>query len=177
MLAAGSSAPTVACSRSGTPPSPARSPSLGIHPSKPISGIAVTPDGGGYWLVGADGGVFAFGNAAFHGSLPASGISLAQPIVGVAVNSSGGGYWLAGQTEHLPIRQRCRTRVSHEPRQSDRRHHDNPRPSRLLARGPRTVTFTTSATPAHSGPRPTRQSPSFPSPPPASHLDLRISKS
>ena len=31
--------------------------------------MAATPDGGGYWLVAADGGVFAFGAAAFVGSL------------------------------------------------------------------------------------------------------------
>jgi len=30
--------------------------------------MASTPDGGGYWLVGADGGVFAFGDARFDGS-------------------------------------------------------------------------------------------------------------
>ena len=31
----------------------------------PIVGIAATPDGRGYWLVAADGGVFTFGDAAF----------------------------------------------------------------------------------------------------------------
>jgi hypothetical protein len=30
--------------------------------------MAALPDGSGYWLVGADGGVFAFGEAPFHGS-------------------------------------------------------------------------------------------------------------
>jgi len=43
-------------------------PLLGISPAAPIVGIASTPDGGGYWLLGADGGVFAFGNADFLGS-------------------------------------------------------------------------------------------------------------
>ena len=33
----------------------------------PIVGIAATPTGKGYWLVGADGGVFAFGDATFFG--------------------------------------------------------------------------------------------------------------
>jgi hypothetical protein len=28
--------------------------------TKPIVGMASTPDGGGYWLVGSDGGIFAF---------------------------------------------------------------------------------------------------------------------
>jgi hypothetical protein len=30
--------------------------------------MAVTPNGGGYWLVASDGGVFSFGNAQFYGS-------------------------------------------------------------------------------------------------------------
>ncbi len=34
----------------------------------PVVGMAATPDGGGYWLVASDGGVFSFGDAAFHGS-------------------------------------------------------------------------------------------------------------
>jgi uncharacterized membrane protein YgdD (TMEM256/DUF423 family) len=41
-------------------------------------------------LFARDGGVFAFGDAAFHGSLGA--IHLAQPIVGGAVTPSGRGY-------------------------------------------------------------------------------------
>ncbi|MGO8860488.1 MAG: L,D-transpeptidase family protein [Acidimicrobiales bacterium] len=31
-------------------------------------GLAATPDGGGYWLVASDGGVFSFGDARFFGS-------------------------------------------------------------------------------------------------------------
>jgi len=34
----------------------------------PVVSIALTPDGKGYWLVAADGGVFAFGDAPFEGS-------------------------------------------------------------------------------------------------------------
>ena len=56
------------------------------------SGWPGTPDGGGYWLVAADGGVFRFGDATFHGS--AGGIQLNKPIVGMAVTPDGGGYWL-----------------------------------------------------------------------------------
>jgi len=43
-------------------------PSLGITPNAAIVGICPSPDGGGYWLLGTDGGVFAFGDAVFHGS-------------------------------------------------------------------------------------------------------------
>jgi len=31
-------------------------------------GMAATPDGGGYWLAGSNGGVYTFGDAQFHGS-------------------------------------------------------------------------------------------------------------
>ena len=41
--------------------------------NKHIVGIAATPDGRGYWLVAADGGVFSFGGARFFGSLGPSG--------------------------------------------------------------------------------------------------------
>jgi hypothetical protein len=54
--------------------------------------MAATPDGGGYWLVASDGGVFAFGDARFEGST--GGTPLNQPIVGMAATPDGGGYWL-----------------------------------------------------------------------------------
>ncbi len=47
---------------------------------------------GGYWLVANDGGVFSFGDAAFHGS--AGNIKLVKPVVGMAATPDGGGYWL-----------------------------------------------------------------------------------
>ena len=36
--------------------------------NQPIVGMAATVDGGGYWLVASDGGMFSFGDAAFDGS-------------------------------------------------------------------------------------------------------------
>ena len=60
----------------------------------PIVAIVRTPDGGGYWLVGADGGVFAFGDATFYGSL--ANTHLARPIVAAIPTPGGGGYWLVG---------------------------------------------------------------------------------
>jgi hypothetical protein len=54
--------------------------------------MAATPDGGGYWLVASDGGIFAYGDAAFHGS--AGNVALTQPVVGMAATPDGGGYWL-----------------------------------------------------------------------------------
>ena len=41
-----------------------------------IVSIVPTPDGGGYWLIGSDGGVFAFGDATSQGSLPGLGVSV-----------------------------------------------------------------------------------------------------
>ena len=60
--------------------------------NRPIVGMASTPDGGGYWLVASDGGVFSFGDADFYGST--GGIHLNRPIVGMASTPDGGGYWL-----------------------------------------------------------------------------------
>jgi hypothetical protein len=51
-----------------------------------------TADGLGYWFVASDGGIFAFGDAVFHGSM--GGQTLAQPIVGMDATANGSGYWL-----------------------------------------------------------------------------------
>ncbi|MHB8437684.1 MAG: hypothetical protein ACYDD4_00770, partial [Acidimicrobiales bacterium] len=64
-------------------------PGMGIKPGAPIVGIAPTANGQGYWLVGADGGVFAFGDAVFDGSLPGMGIKPGAPIVGIAPTVNG----------------------------------------------------------------------------------------
>jgi len=55
-------------------------------------GMASTPDGRGYWLVASDGGVFAFGDAAFLGSMGAT--PLVSPVTGMAATHAGSGYWL-----------------------------------------------------------------------------------
>ena len=60
--------------------------------NEPIVGMAATPDGGGYWLVASDGGIFSFGDARFFGSTGA--MVLNKPVVGMAATSDGGGYWL-----------------------------------------------------------------------------------
>jgi cell wall-associated NlpC family hydrolase len=54
--------------------------------------MAPTPDGGGYWLVASDGGIFSFGDAKFFGSTGA--LVLNKPIVAMAPTPDGGGYWL-----------------------------------------------------------------------------------
>ena len=53
--------------------------------------MVADPDGTGYWMGAADGGVFAF-DARFSGS--AGHIPLAKPIVGGTADRDGAGYWL-----------------------------------------------------------------------------------
>jgi N-acetylmuramoyl-L-alanine amidase-like protein len=55
-------------------------------------GIVQVPTEMGYFLAGADGGVFNLGKAPFLGS--AGGVKLAAPIVNIESTASGGGYWL-----------------------------------------------------------------------------------
>jgi hypothetical protein len=57
-----------------------------------IVGVAATPSGAGYWLVGSDGGVFSYGDAQFKGS--AAKLRLNKPVVDIVPTASGGGYWL-----------------------------------------------------------------------------------
>ena len=57
--------------------------------------MAATPTGNGYWLVAADGGVFAFGDAPFYGSMGA--VTLNRPIVAMLPSDSGRGYWLLAE--------------------------------------------------------------------------------
>ena len=66
--------------------------SLTSVPALPVVGMAPTPTGKGYWHVASDGGIFAFGDAAFLGST--GGTRLNMPIVGMASTPTGKGYWL-----------------------------------------------------------------------------------
>ncbi len=78
-------------------------PGLGIAPAgsgvgtkelnAPIVGMVPSSDGGGYFMVGADGGVFAFGDAKFEGSCPGIG-GCSGAAVTVMPDASGNGYWL-----------------------------------------------------------------------------------
>ncbi len=59
--------------------------------NQPIVGLSEAPNNTGYWLVAADGGIFAFGGAGFYGS--AGNLHLFRPIVGMAATLDGKGYW------------------------------------------------------------------------------------
>jgi hypothetical protein len=65
------------------------------HLAAPIVAMAATPDGDGYWLVGADGGVMSYGDARYFGG--AGTLHLYGPIVAMAATADGGGYWLVGE--------------------------------------------------------------------------------
>lgn len=72
-------------------------------------GVASTPDGKGYWLVGSDGGIFSFGDAGFYGSFPGShpfefscatsavvtNQSCTLPMASMTPTNGGLGYWIA----------------------------------------------------------------------------------
>jgi hypothetical protein len=86
MAATGSSARTARCCRSGTPGA------SGTYFSKHVTDIdalVVTPNDGGYDIVGRNGAVYPFGNAVYHGSLGGT------DSVGAAIDPATDGYWLA----------------------------------------------------------------------------------
>ncbi len=81
-------------------------PGLGLNPAgsglphslnAPIVGMVPTADGGGYFMVASDGGVFAFGDAKFEGSCYSIG-GCAGAAVAVMPDATGGGYWLVTQS-------------------------------------------------------------------------------
>ncbi len=85
-------------------------PGLGLAPagtsgsvpklSAPIVGMVPSSDGGGYYMVASDGGVFAFGDAHFAGSCPGIG-GCQGSAVAVMTDTSGNGYWLVTSTGNV----------------------------------------------------------------------------
>ncbi|MGH9105683.1 MAG: C40 family peptidase [Acidimicrobiales bacterium] len=64
--------------------------------AEPIVAMAATPDGGGYWLVSADGSVYTFGDAKFYGSAGRGRLHrVVGRVVGITPTRDGRGYWLA----------------------------------------------------------------------------------
>ncbi len=79
---------------------PAGYPGPGRKLAAPVVGMVPSADGGGYFMVAADGGVFAFGDAVFAGSCPAIG-GCSGPAVAVMPDATGNGYWLVTATGHV----------------------------------------------------------------------------
>jgi hypothetical protein len=61
---------------------------------EPVVGLTSAPAGLGYWLVAQDGGVFAFGQARFVGSLGGNGGSPVRDIIGLFSRNGGQDYTL-----------------------------------------------------------------------------------
>ena len=84
-------------------------PGIGLNPAgsglphslnAPIVGMVPSSDGGGYFMVASDGGVFAFGDARFEGSCPGIG-GCSGAAVAVVPDASGNGYWLITQSGNV----------------------------------------------------------------------------
>jgi hypothetical protein len=69
---------------------PASAPAASPHPV--FTGLASTPDGGGYWIVDSAGDVTPEGDAVAHGSM--AGQHLNAPISHIVSTPDGGGYWM-----------------------------------------------------------------------------------
>ncbi|MGO8863077.1 MAG: G1 family glutamic endopeptidase [Acidimicrobiales bacterium] len=82
---------------------PAGSAGPGKKLNAPIVGIVPSSDGGGYFMVASDGGVFAFGDAKFEGSCPGIAAIGGCAGAGVAVmpDATGNGYWLVTATGNV----------------------------------------------------------------------------
>jgi hypothetical protein len=85
-------------------------PGLGISPAgsgaprelnAPIVGMVPSYDDGGYFMLAADGGVFAFGDAQFEGSCPSLAGGCSGAAVAVMPDASGRGYWLVTATGNV----------------------------------------------------------------------------
>jgi hypothetical protein len=74
-----------ACQADGVPATPP-------PPERGAMELQRTKSGRGYYVVSADGGVFCYGDAKFHGSM--GGAHLNKPIVGMAVRPQDDGYLL-----------------------------------------------------------------------------------
>lgn len=68
-----------------------------VMPNAKCVAFLPTPSGLGYRLIGADGGVFNYGDANDLGSIPGQQIHLNTPVTAAASTPSGNGYWLVSE--------------------------------------------------------------------------------
>jgi hypothetical protein len=97
-------------------------PGLGLAPAgssnprrlnAPIVGMVPSPDGGGYFMVASDGGVFAFGDAKYAGSCPALPGGCSGAAVAVMSDATGTGYWVVTTTGRVCLWRCQRIRRTH----------------------------------------------------------------
>jgi hypothetical protein len=79
---------------------PAGTPGTTRRLNAPIVGMVPSVDGGGYFMVASDGGVFAFGDARFSGSCPGIG-GCSGAAVSVVPDATGDGYWVVTATGNV----------------------------------------------------------------------------
>ena len=82
---------TVSSTRSDSVPAP---PTRDLAYGTTATRLAATPDGQGYWIADAAGGVSTFGDAGSYGS--AASLPLNGPVISMAPTATGAGYWLLG---------------------------------------------------------------------------------
>ncbi|HVE45204.1 MAG TPA: S8 family serine peptidase [Acidimicrobiales bacterium] len=88
--ATATTSPPPATATTSPPPAPASAEAQAPAPSSASSAVPAS-DRAGYWMVGAAGAVYAFGEAAHIGNAP---VPPGQTVTNVAVTPSGNGYWL-----------------------------------------------------------------------------------
>jgi hypothetical protein len=64
--------------------------------TSPVSAIAGSPTGGGYWITTQSGFVGNFGNAGHFGTLPRLGVIPSLLVIGIVHTADSQGYWLIG---------------------------------------------------------------------------------
>lgn len=69
-------------------------------PNAPCVAFKLTKSGKGYWMFGADGGVFNYGDAKFFGSIPGTGKPLNNPITCADVSESEQGYAMVSGADY-----------------------------------------------------------------------------
>jgi len=100
-------------------------PGLGFSPAgtgghalaAPIVAMVPSTDDRGYFMVAADGGIFAFGDARFAGSCPGIG-GCSGSAVAVVPDASGNGYWLVTATGNTYAFGDAPAFAAHTPRSS-----------------------------------------------------------
>ena len=70
-------------------------PTLARNIPTSVSAKATAPGGGGYWLVGSNGAVYAYGGAATYGDMADKHLN--APVVGIVPAPDGRGYWLVAK--------------------------------------------------------------------------------
>jgi hypothetical protein len=92
-IAGNSPLPTPTPPPNGGPPPPPSGGGGGVGTlTGPITGMASTVDGGGYWLVNNQGAVYPYGDAGAYGSM--AGKKLNAPMNHIVSSHDGKGYWL-----------------------------------------------------------------------------------